>query len=100
MGVLWGYWVLARLGEAVPQTLRETLQWDISQQHPTDVEFQQVAELCLEAGYVRTLHESMLVFLPVSRYAWEQKNEYAVKFLKTRRVQNDARAWLDSSMLN
>lgn len=65
MGVLWAYWVLATLGDEAPRELRG-LHWDISEQHTTDDEFQRVAELCLKAGYVKTLHESMLVFFPVS----------------------------------
>lgn len=60
VSVIWAYWILATIGEATSRNA----QWDISQQCLSYDEFQRVSELCLRAGYVRTLHESMLIFFP------------------------------------
>ncbi|KAG6442693.1 spatacsin [Manduca sexta] len=62
--VLWVQWILASLG---PSTLRQNvMQSVIAQQYKPDEQFQKVAELCLMEGYVTTLHESMLIFMPES----------------------------------
>ncbi|CAG9783834.1 unnamed protein product [Diatraea saccharalis] len=64
VGVLWVQWVLSSLGPNVE--VHDFIQSDTSQQAVTADQFQRVAELCLREGYISTLHESMLIFMPES----------------------------------
>ncbi|CAG4989155.1 unnamed protein product [Parnassius apollo] len=61
--VLWAQWVLASIDPG--ERSREALQLEISHQ-PLPEQFQTIAEVCLVEGYIATLHESMLVFMPES----------------------------------
>lgn len=64
MDVLWPQWILASLGPSAQTS--NVYQDDMDQQNmPVDT-FQRVAEICLREGYIATLHESMLIFMPVS----------------------------------
>ncbi|XP_028159191.1 spatacsin isoform X2 [Ostrinia furnacalis] len=60
--VLWPQWILASLG---PSAQVSNLQDMDQQDTPVDT-FQRVAEICLREGYISTLHESMLIFMPES----------------------------------
>lgn len=60
--VLLPQWILACLPVARAQ---EFVQSAAAQSASAD-QFQLVAELCLLEGYISTLHESMMVFIPVS----------------------------------
>ncbi|XP_059057063.1 uncharacterized protein LOC131850735 [Achroia grisella] len=62
--VLWVQWVLSSIGS----TEQELIFSDTSQEVPAE-QFQRVAELCLREGYISTLHESMLIFMPESPLA-------------------------------
>ncbi|CAH2073718.1 unnamed protein product, partial [Iphiclides podalirius] len=64
--VLWAQWVLASIDP--PESTREALQSRIAQR-PLSEQFLRVAEVCLVEGYVGTLNESMLVFMPDSPLA-------------------------------
>ncbi|XP_068629577.1 spatacsin isoform X2 [Battus philenor] len=59
--VLWAQWVLASIDPS--KHSREALQAEISQRSLAE-QFHKVAEVCLIEGYVATLQESMLVFMP------------------------------------
>ncbi|XP_052757536.1 uncharacterized protein LOC113517240 [Galleria mellonella] len=59
--VLWVQWVLSSIGSSEHDLPFS----DTSQEVPAE-QFQRVAELCLREGYVSTLHESMLIFMPES----------------------------------
>ncbi|XP_013195896.1 spatacsin [Amyelois transitella] len=62
--VLWVHWILCSLGQSA--RAQSVLAWEMSQQQVPAQQFQRVAELCLSEGYVNTLHESMLIFMPES----------------------------------
>lgn len=62
MDVLLPQWILASLPIARAQ---EFYRSPAAQSASAD-QFQLVAELCLQEGYISTLHESMIVFMPVS----------------------------------
>ncbi|RVE48988.1 hypothetical protein evm_006346 [Chilo suppressalis] len=64
IGILWVQWVLSSLGQTVD--VHDFIQSEMNQQAVTADEFQRVAELCLREGYVSTLHDSMLIFMPDS----------------------------------
>ncbi|XP_052737622.1 spatacsin isoform X2 [Bicyclus anynana] len=61
--VLWAHWILSSLEPN--NRSREALQTVIAQNVPSQL-FQKVAEICLTEGYITTLHESMLIFMPES----------------------------------
>lgn len=61
--VLLPQWILASLPIACAQKFVRTAQ---SAQSASADQFQLIAELCLLEGYISTLHESMVVFMPVS----------------------------------
>ncbi|XP_061711592.1 spatacsin [Cydia pomonella] len=62
--VLWAQWLLSSLATPAPDSALLATQQNVSPD-----QFQQVAELCLREGYVTTLHEAMLVFMPESPLA-------------------------------
>ncbi|XP_045785776.1 spatacsin [Maniola jurtina] len=64
--VLWAHWILSSLEPN--ERSREALQTVIAQNVPAQL-FQKVAEICLVEGYITTLHESMLIFMPESPLA-------------------------------
>ncbi|XP_075969703.1 spatacsin [Anticarsia gemmatalis] len=65
--VFWAQWVLSSLS---PSTRSQpALQQLMTQQHMAADQFQRVAEVCLLEGYVATLHEAMLIFMPDSPVA-------------------------------
>ncbi|KAM3963039.1 LOW QUALITY PROTEIN: spatacsin [Aphomia sociella] len=59
--VLWVQWILSSL----KSTASDLVLPETSQELPVE-QFQRVAELCFREGYVTTLHESMLIFMPES----------------------------------
>ncbi|XP_046964656.1 spatacsin isoform X3 [Vanessa cardui] len=61
--VLWAHWILSSLEPNARS--REALQAEIAQNVPAQL-FQRVAEICLAEGYVATLYESILIFMPES----------------------------------
>ncbi|GBP24773.1 Spatacsin [Eumeta japonica] len=63
VSVLWAYWVVSAIG-----VQNESFHCDMGTQLADD-QMQKVAELCLEMGHVRTLHESMLIFFPIAKLA-------------------------------
>ncbi|XP_049866892.1 spatacsin [Pectinophora gossypiella] len=62
--VLWPQWVLASLPYSAQ--VQEALKSELAQHCSPAEQIQRVAELCLREGYVNTLHESMLIFMPES----------------------------------
>lgn len=64
MLVFWAQWILSSISPSASS--QAALQQLMSQQHVAAEQFQKVAELCLFEGYVTTLHEAMLIFMPVS----------------------------------
>lgn len=65
--MLWAQWILCSLD---PSTRTQDAVQSVITQYQAD-QFQLVAEICLQEGYIETLHEAMLVFMPVryfSRY--------------------------------
>ncbi|XP_034840760.1 spatacsin [Maniola hyperantus] len=64
--MLWAHWILSSLEPN--ERSREALQTVIAQNVPAQL-FQKVAEICLVEGYITTLHESMLIFMPESPLA-------------------------------
>ncbi|KAJ2952675.1 hypothetical protein O0L34_g7014 [Tuta absoluta] len=62
--VLWPQWVLASL-PANPQDL-EAIRSEMAEQLSPEDQVQRVSELCLREGYITTLYESMLIFMPDS----------------------------------
>lgn len=62
--VLWPQWILSSLSPSARS--QDVLQQLMTQQHAAAEQFQKVAELCLLEGYITTLHEAMLIFMPVS----------------------------------
>ncbi|CAH2086346.1 unnamed protein product [Euphydryas editha] len=61
--VLWAHWILSSLEPNARS--REALQAEIAQNVPAQL-FQKVAEICLAEGYITTLYESILIFMPES----------------------------------
>ncbi|XP_032513867.2 spatacsin isoform X2 [Danaus plexippus] len=64
--VLWGHWILASIEPTTKS--REDLQAEISQNNPAQL-LMKIAEVCIMEGYVNTLHESFLIFMPESPLA-------------------------------
>ncbi|XP_047021762.1 spatacsin isoform X1 [Helicoverpa zea] len=62
--VLWPQWILSSLSPS--SRSQDVLQQLLTQQHVAAEQFQKVAELCLLEGYVTTLHEAMVIFMPES----------------------------------
>ncbi|XP_026744645.1 spatacsin [Trichoplusia ni] len=62
--VLWPQWILSSLSPSARS--QDVLQQLMTQQHAAAEQFQKVAELCLLKGYITTLHEAMLIFMPES----------------------------------
>lgn len=62
--VLWAQWVLSSMGPT--KRTSNDMQQIIDQQCSSAEQFQRVAELCLYEGYITTLHESMIIFMPDS----------------------------------
>ncbi|KAL4705762.1 hypothetical protein ACJJTC_006543 [Scirpophaga incertulas] len=62
--VLWAQWILSSLGPSVQS--KEFVQLHVNQEGVTDEQFIKIAELCLQEGYISTLHESILIFMPES----------------------------------
>ncbi|KAJ8725713.1 hypothetical protein PYW08_003896 [Mythimna loreyi] len=62
--VLWPQWILSSLAPSARS--QGVLQQLMTQQHMASEQFQKVAELCLLEGYVTTLHEAMMIFMPES----------------------------------
>ncbi|KAJ0180601.1 hypothetical protein K1T71_004005 [Dendrolimus kikuchii] len=63
--ILWSQWVLSSLGSS---SKTHNIGQGVLTQHVPTGQFQNVAELCLSEGYVSTLHESMLIFMPESPF--------------------------------
>lgn len=66
VGVCWASWLVCTLGDHVQGESKFDFQWDISDQHPSEEQFHRLMEICIEKGYVRSLHESVLIFFPDS----------------------------------
>lgn len=65
--MFWSQWILSSLSPNARS--QSAIQLLMTQQHIAAEQFQRVAELCLLEGYVTTLHESLLIFMPESPLA-------------------------------
>ncbi|CAH0701733.1 unnamed protein product [Spodoptera exigua] len=63
--MLWPQWILSSLSLS-PRSQGVLQQLMTQQNQGASEQFQKVAELCLLEGYVTTLHEAMLIFMPES----------------------------------
>lgn len=72
--VLWGHWILASIEPTTKS--REDLQAEISQNNPAQL-LMKIAEVCIMEGYINTLHESFLIFMPVIRFMYNKYSCYS-----------------------